>query len=408
MSCYRVPVFLACLVVMLASSEAQAQFFRRNGVNGGGQYQQPAYQQPQYQQPVQAIPANSGQPNSGQTNPAQPTVVQQSGYQPQRHWSQTLLENRDHDFGQVAKLAKTEHVFEFVNPLDTDLYFDHVRASCLCTRPKILTPVVKPGETARILAEFDTRGFSGQRGATVSVSIRKTQPYHESAELTLTVKGMIRTDVVMEPGEANFGSLKAGSGGKQTVMIKYAGNPEWAIQEFRTSSDLIKVELTEQVRDPNRRRVDYLITVEVPADMPKGDVTEHVTLLTNDPKTPELVLAVQGRIKVGIEASDIRLGTLDQGTAIQKDLLVRGDTTFAITGIQSSTPKVQFNAVDKVYRTFHKLTYRVDTTEPVELDGTVDIFTTDPDQPQVTLKLNAAVIGTTLASEGQEIAGEIK
>lgn len=408
MSRFRVPVFLGCLVVMLVSSDSQAQLFRRNNGYGGGQHQQPVYQQPQYQQPNQAIPSNSGQTVSGQTGDGQSMLVQQSGYQPQRHWSQTLLENRDHDFGQVAKLAKTEHVFEFVNPLDTDLYLDHVRASCLCTRPKILTPVVKPGETARILAEFDTRGFSGQRGATVSVSMHKAQPYHESAEMTLTVKGMIRTDVVMEPGEANFGSLKAGSGGKQTVMIKYAGNPDWAIQDFRTSSDLIKVELAEQVRDPNRRRVDYLITVEVPADMPKGDVVEHVTLLTNDPKTPELVLAVQGRVKTGIEASDIRLGTLDQGTAIQKDLLVRGDTAFAITGIRSSTPKVQFNPVDNVFRSFHKLTYRVDTTEPAELEGTVDLFTTDPDQPQVTLKLNAAVIGSTLASEGQEIVGEIK
>lgn len=418
---FRSTTLVILVMTTFAGGELRAQLFRRSA--GGlfnGQYQpaniQPSRQQSATQDPVPAgtyaspVPAPAlpveNQPPGNQAVGSSPVSVQtvrpQDG--PRLHWSQTLLQNREHDFGQVARLAKTEHVFEFVNPLDTDLYLDSVHASCKCTQPSVLTPVVKPGETARILAAFDTRGFSGQRGATVTVRMHRTQPYWETAEMTLSVKGTIRTDVVTEPGEVNFGQLKAGSSARQTLLVKYAGNPEWAIREARPSSDRIQVELVELVRDPARRRVDYQINVGTDGEMPKGDIVEHITLLTNDPATPEIVLPVQGRVRTGIEASDIRLGNLEQGKPFERKLLVRGDSAFAIVGIQVSNPKVRFQAPDNIYRTVHMLTYSIDTSSEFELDGTVVLRTTDREQPEVKVNMSAIIVNGTFVRDGHAVA----
>jgi len=331
---------------------------------------------------------------------------QQGSQQIQKHWSQTLIQDRDHDFGKVAKLSRQEHIFEFVNPFETDLYIDSVNASCLCTRPTVLTPVVKPGEKGQIKAAYDTRGFEGQRGATVRVRVRKSQPYHESTEIMLSVKGEIRRDVVVEPGEVNFGSLKAGAGGSATLLVKYAGNPNWTINEVRPSNDQFKVSVVETMRDPARKRVDYRITVSSSVDWPKGDINEQIVLMTNDPGIPTMSIPVSGRVRTGIEASDIRLGSLVEGKSVQRKLIVKGDSQFAITGIQSSTPNVQFQATDNVHRTVHMLDYAINTGKPGKIDGTIVLKTTDPDQPQLTLAVDADVVSSTFASDSEGIASD--
>lgn len=400
----KTAVCVTLLAGSLLAAGVEAQIFRR----GNQGYQQPNRQssQPSVRQPVpQALP--QGVPTtspSGQDQSVQKPAIASQTSQPQKHWSQMLTDHRDHDFGSVAKLSRQEHIFEFVNPLDTDLYVESASASCRCTIPTVLTPVVKPGETAQIKAVFDTRGFEGNRGATVRVRIRRNQPYHESAELLLSVKGLIRRDVVMDPGEFGFGYMKAGSSGTRTMVIKYAGNPQWQIQEARPSSDHLKVTLQETMRNPSRNRVDYTITVESGPELPKGDINEQIVLITNDANMPQLSVPVTGRIKVGIEAADIRLGNLEQGKPIERKLLVKGDTAFAIVGIQSSTPAIQFAPVDRAHRAVHMLSYRVDTAKTGSLSGTIQLRTTDPDQPELTLSVGADIVPSTFVKSAEEVA----
>ncbi len=345
-------------------------------------------------------------PSEGQVYQQNYQVVPQQGQQLQQHWSQTLVQNRDHDFGKVAKLSRQEHLFEFVNPFDSDLYIDSAHASCLCTRPTVLTPVVKPGETGVVKAAYDTRGFDGQRGATVRVRVRRSQPFNDSTEIMLSVKGEIRKDVVVEPGEVNFGSLKAGTGGSATLLVKYAGNPNWTINEVKPSSDLFQVTVVEKMRDPARQRVDYEITVKSSVDWPKGDIAEQIVLMTNDPNISTMNIPVSGRVKTGIEASDIRLGSLVEGKPIQRKLIVKGDSQFAITSVQSTSSNVQFKAADNVYRTVHMLDYAINTAKPGKIEGSIVLKTTDPDQPEVTIAVDADVVSTTFAKGGEDIASD--
>src|SRR6202012_133635 len=96
-----------------------------------------------------------------------------------------MFADKSHDFGSVARAAKVEYAFVITNPYKEDIHISSVRSSCGCTSPGISKDTLKAGEKGAITAEFNTRAFSGQRGARVTVTIDK--PMY--AEVQLQVHG---------------------------------------------------------------------------------------------------------------------------------------------------------------------------------------------------------------------------
>ncbi len=97
-------------------------------------------------------------------------VVAVAGYLPAAQVS-SLFRDASHDFGTVARAAKTEHRFEFQNPYQQPIHVRSVRTSCGCTTPIIETETVPPGGTGIILARFNTGTHTGSKAATVTVTI---------------------------------------------------------------------------------------------------------------------------------------------------------------------------------------------------------------------------------------------
>ena len=135
------------------------------------------------------------------------------------------VDQRSHDFGTVARSAKTEYRFPITNIYQQPMQISSVRASCGCTTPIIEKQVLQPGETGSILARFNTGTHTGQKQATLTVSI--TKPHF--TELQLTVRGYIRSDIVFTPGEVNFGNVAEGENKKLEVALVYAGRTDWQV-----------------------------------------------------------------------------------------------------------------------------------------------------------------------------------
>ena len=134
-------------------------------------------------------------------------------------WATAMFDHTSHDFGIVAKLAKVEHHFPFKNNSGYDVHIASVQSSCSCTVPELTKDLVKNGETAEVIARIDTRTFNGRREATVRVTIDRPVP----AEVQLHVYCYIRSDVVVDPGEINFGFVDRGSPASCKVLVSYAG-----------------------------------------------------------------------------------------------------------------------------------------------------------------------------------------
>jgi len=193
-----------------------------------------------------------------------------------QNWARQMFGRTSHDFGTVARAAKTEYVFEFTNRLNQEVHILGVRASCGCTTPKVETYTVKPGEKGRIRAILNTRTFKGALSATITVVFDR--PYY--AETQLTVRGYVRRDVVLNPGSADFGDVAQGQGATCKIDLQYAGRNDWAITAIRSPNPHITVRAEQTRRDYGR--VGYDVMVRLSPDAPPGFINTEVTLVTND------------------------------------------------------------------------------------------------------------------------------
>ena len=119
----------------------------------------------------------------------------------------------------VPRAAKVEYQFMLTNTFRDDVHIAAVRSSCGCTQPRVVKDTLKSHEQGAILCEFNTHAFSGQHGARVTVTIDRPQ----YAEVELQVRGYIRTDVVLDPGQVNLGSVAQGKTAEKKINIQYAG-----------------------------------------------------------------------------------------------------------------------------------------------------------------------------------------
>jgi len=366
------------LLLVSTSDSAIGQVYQQNGV--------PIRQRVPYQS---GVPYHAASPSGGI-----PGTVQIP-------WYQSLVKDRNtHDFGVVATASLQEHIFEFTNTTGDDLYLNSVRASCGCTKPFILTPVVKAGETGQLKAVFDTKTFYGEKSATLTVPTQKVGTrnggqFVELGELQFSVKGSIRRDVVFSPGEIGFNHLASTDPVSQKVRVSYAGNPNWKIESTKTSNSNVQVEISEISRDLQAGRVDYDLTVSMNPAQEPGTFNDSLSIITNDPKTSGMSIALRGRIQSVLEAAPIQLGIVHQGTPLTKKWVVRSAHAFKVVQVQTNNPRLHFSPSEGE-KAVHILTYTLDTSQTGSVEDEITLFTDATGQEQTKVKFSAQVVPATV------------
>jgi len=245
-------------------------------------------------------------------------------------WAKKLFTEFDHDFGTVARAAKAEHVFEMTNPFKEEIHIASVRASCGCSTPTILKESLATWEKGGIHVRYNTRTFYGARGATITLVIDK--PYY--AEVQLQVKGYIRSDVVVDPGVVAFDSVDEGEPAERKVHVNYAGRDTWKIVDVRSGNTNFEVELNETRRGSGR--VGYDLLVRMKESMPAGYFNDELVLVTNDGRSEQVPLRVEGSVTPALTVSPASLfmGVVKPGQTVTKTIVVKGKQPFKITEVQ--------------------------------------------------------------------------
>ena len=400
-------LFVATVITVLFAMPAVGQNYVQSSPTYGqsqqvyGQPQQiyghpqQVYGQPQqvYGQPQQVY----GQPvpqNSGVIQTSQPGIVGQ-------HWSQSLTpEKKAHNFGVVPSFSKQEHVFEFQNKFQYPIHLVNVRASCGCTKPSILTSQVAPGETAQVLAKYDTKNFRGVKKATVSVTVRRDQPYTEYGEVQFRVEGTIRRDVVLNPGTLNFDDVTLGESAVRSVQVLYAGNPEWKITGVKSSNSNIKVDYREIQRNAQTGRVDYEMLINLSGDQEVGPINDQIILTTNDVSNKNLAINIEGKVKAVVQVSPVRLGVLAKDQKVRRKLIVRGHRPFEIKSVSTGDSRIAFSESEGA-KTLHILQFELDTSAIGSVSSQITIETDDPEQGMTTVPFEAQIVPETYAGGSQ-------
>jgi hypothetical protein len=249
-----------------------------------------------------------------------------------QEWATKMFSTTSHNFGTVAKGSKTEYRFVFRNIYKEPLHVVGVRTSCGCTSPEVTVRDLKTHETGEVVAKFNTRTFLGQHGATLTVTFDK--PYF--AEVQLRVAGNIRGDVTFDPPFVDLGSVDLGKGAERSVRVTHVGSTPWEIKDVRSANANFEVTLSKPTHSPSQSWYD--LSVRLKPEAAAGYVNGQLILVTNDPRAAQIPMDVEGRVVAEVTVSPqlLALGTVQPGASVTKNIVVRANRPFCVTGVTCS------------------------------------------------------------------------
>ena len=249
-----------------------------------------------------------------------------------QEWAKKMFSVTSHNFGTVARGSKTEYRFTLRNLYEEDVHVSGVRTSCGCTSPSVTQNLLKTHETSEVVASFNTRTFLGQHGATLTVTFDK--PFY--AEVQLRVAGNIRGDVTFEPPSVNLGNVDLGRGAEQRVRVTHVGSSPWEITDVRSANANFEVLLSQPQHTGSQSIYD--LTLRLRPDAPAGYINDQLILVTNDPRAAQIPMDVEGRVVAEVTVSPqlLALGNVAPGGSVTKNIVVRANRPFCVTGIVCS------------------------------------------------------------------------
>lgn len=243
-------------------------------------------------------------------------------------WARKMFDVTDHDFGVVARGSDTVFKFPVKNIYKEEVVLGSVRSSCGCTTASLEQPIIKTHQEGYVVAQFNTRTFTGLHSATLTVQVLKPFP----AQVQVRVHGNIRGDVVFAPGKVDFAQVDQGTPHEQRVQISFAGRAGWSIEDVLSENEHLEATLIERERS-GRGRVIYDLVARLRETAPAGYLKGQLVLNTNDLLNPRIPLEVVGEVRpeLTIAPATLVLGDVPQGEVVTKRLLIRGKRPFRIT-----------------------------------------------------------------------------
>jgi hypothetical protein len=249
-------------------------------------------------------------------------------------WTDAVFPERSHDFGTVAKGSKVRYSFKLVNSTSQEIHIANWQTKCGCTDVRVGSRDVPPGTQTIIEASIDTTRFAGYKASGLTLVLDRPTPV--SVDLNLTC--FIRTDVTLNPGQVDFGTVNRSTAPRVELALAYSGGvADWRILHVWTVSDHIKAEVLEQSRSPGGQ-VNYSVAVFLKPSAPVGFFKDEITLETNDPNSKKIPISVSAMVQsnVVVSPSVIYFGTVKAGQTVQKTVMVRSAKPFKLSEIKPS------------------------------------------------------------------------
>jgi hypothetical protein len=270
-------------------------------------------------------------------------------------WADPLFAEQGHDFGPVPRGGKVRHNFVMTNRLNEPITITNVRASCGCTTGRANASLVQPGQSAVVEAEMDTKNFVGPKATTLFVSLISASG--REAEVSLAVSSNILSDVVLNPGSIDFGTVNRGQSPTQTLTIDRIGLPSWRVERMISASRVLNATLTETAR--HESTVSYTMKVSLRPDAPAGVVRDEIRILTNDKETASIPVLVTAQIRGDLTAkpSVVPLGNVTSAAGAQGRFLVMSSKPFSIVEVEGAGDGFKLGPVAKERKPVHVVTF---------------------------------------------------
>jgi len=306
-------------------------------------------------------------------------------------WTDTVFPDRAHEFGTVARGSKVRHSFRVVNTTASEIHIESWRVKCGCTDVRVGARDIPPGTQTVVEAVIDTTKFEGYKSSGLVLVVDRPN----RVEIDLNLSCFIRGDLVLNPGQVDFGIVNRSARPKVELTLTYAGGrADWAIAEMGTISDHIVAELREQGRSAGGQ-VNYLLSATLKPSAPVGFFKDEITLKTNDPDSPKIPVSVSAVVQsnVTVTPSVVNLGRIKAGESIQKTIVVRSSRPFKVVNLKASKPEVTLGPAADQSRAMQTVTFTFKApATPGPFNATVEVETDMKDEPPARLTAFATVV----------------
>ncbi len=205
-----------------------------------------------------------------------------------------VVQQTEYDFGNIKQGVKVTHIFVLTNSGGDLLKITDIQASCGCTAALPDKNELGPGESTNLKVTFNSAGRFGKQKKLVR--IESNDPENPLAIIT------IKANVILSDAENaaypvlhfpemqhDFGKVQEGEVVKYTFKFENNGSSALKIKDIITSCGCTAALVSSEVLQPGEQGT---LKVELDTSNRKGNMIRTITIKSNDPKNPTIILTV--------------------------------------------------------------------------------------------------------------------
>lgn len=212
-------------------------------------------------------------------------------------------QDMEFDFGQVARGEHVKHNFSLTNIGGDLLKISDVRASCGCTAAKPEKDELAPGESTNINVDFNSTGRSGKQIKIITVKTNDPDKPEIRFQLTGAVVdpgalGNLNNNPVMffQETQHDFGTLQEGKVVDYTFNFVNKGEAQLIIRDVKTSCGCTAALVSSDTIGVGK---EGTLKVQLDTKNHVGKMSRRITIYSNDPSNPDMVLTIFADVQKG-------------------------------------------------------------------------------------------------------------
>src|SRR5262249_36943489 len=147
-----------------------------------------------------------------------------------------------------------------------------------------------------IEAVLDTTNFQGYKPSGLTLVIDRPS----FTEVDLNLSCFIQREILLNPGQIDFGTVRHASQPTVTLTMNYTGNrPNFAVLKMQTRSDAVTAKI-HKLDQSAGNSAQFLLSATLSPKLGNGFYRDEVMLFTNDPAIPTIPISVSANVQSAV------------------------------------------------------------------------------------------------------------
>ncbi len=236
-------------------------------------------------------------------------------------------------------------------------------------------------------------GYSNEIGSVASMELLRAETPLDNKSTSADISEQ-HPAIFFESPDFDFGKIFKGQTVEHVYKFENQGKGTLEISKVKTSCGCTAAMLTDKIISPGKAGE---IKATFKSGSFKGNVTKNITVVSNDPNSPNYKLTITGEIveEISVKPRNINFGSIYLGKEIDKIIAIKSTTesNFKIKKITSSKTFANASIAEKNKDGYTIKVTLKDNQKIGRFSGGIYLETDNPRQPKVTIPFFGEIIG---------------